>query len=49
MTNLKVGQFVIGINIIRSKNMHTEIRQRINAAKYAYFTLNKMLGFRLLW
>lgn len=37
MTNLKLGQFVIGVNIIRSKNMDNEIQQRINAAKRAYF------------
>lgn len=58
IANLKIEHFVfekvedfkyLGVNVNHINNMHSEVRQRNNAANRAYFAMNKMLGFNLLW
>jgi len=57
-TNLNVEHFVfeqvdifeyLRGNINHRNNMHSEVRQRINAANRVYFTTNKMLSSNMSW
>lgn len=58
IANLKVEHFMfkkvkdfksLGVNVYHRNNMHSEVRQRNNAANRAYFVTNNMLNVNLLW